>query len=737
MAKARKKGAPKLSQVDSKAAAGTLEGGKTRPENWADKKDSEAYKEAAKFYSLIQKEYDNQYERDRHISEYWAIYSATPDSNRTYLGNSQCYLPAVRDAVNARAKRTIKQLFPNRYKHVEAVGAGGDTPFPQLALLEHYIRKTDLKSIVRSDLVAGDVTGTWNLYIDWTKSYRRVTELVKRNPLVGEAVEGESVSLTDPTDEEEATESRDIMEEGPDIVDFATEDLAVVPPTVNSLEKADVVSIRLRMSRDKVQQMLDEGVFKLPGGASSIDKFVNQGAGDSDHGMRTKSPPKQRSNDAGVRTEGTFTYALVYEATAMLPFEDGIKQLAYIYYAGPNDIVGIIKAPQWGGKRPTICAPVERIQGSFTGISKIEPVKFLQWNLNDFWNMGQDSAMYSLLPIVMTDPLKNPNYATMVIGLAAVWGADPNSTKFANFPQIYKDAALLCDTIKRQIWESMDVNEMMMGKMPQGRKNNQLMGAMQQEQMVAIMDHAERYEDAMLNPLVERMFEYDQQFRTKTLTVMTMGEIGVKAKMTDIEPQQWGERFDFRWAGTSFIMGMQRQQQKIAAMNVLRGVPPQQMNGRKLDITPILEDMVNDVFGPEVAPRILVDERNLFTVDPATENELMHNGMPAQVHEADNDVEHIQSHQSVARITGDAQGKFRSHLAAHIIQLNKKREMAMAQQAPGVPGAPGPSVGGPARPGVAGTPVSGGQPSGPRPVQGPPGMERPDNIADAGVPGRG
>src|SRR3974377_1416282 len=146
--------------------------------------------------------------------------------------------------------------------------------------------------------------------------------------------------------------------------------------------------------------------------------------------------------------------------------------------------------------------------------------------------------MYSLLPITMTDPLSNPNYAGMVIGLAAVWSADPNKTKFASMPQLYKEAIPLCDTIKRQIWESMDVNEMMMGKMPQGRKNNQLMGQLQQEQMTNILDDSESFTEAVLNPACEMVMEFDRQFRTAAVTVMSFGEIGQKAKLTQIEPQQ-------------------------------------------------------------------------------------------------------------------------------------------------------------------------------------------------------
>ena len=736
MAQSRKKRAAKPTQVDSKAPKGALEGGASKLTNWADRKDSEAYKEAARLYPLIQKEYENQYDQGRMIAEFWNIYSATPDDNQMYMGNSRSYIPAVRDAINARAKRTVKQLFPSRLKHVQAVGSDPNPPYPQLALIEHYIRKSRLKDIVRSDLTAGDVTGQFNIYIDWTRSYRRVTELVKRNPtLGGGGAPEEAAEIPDPTDEEEATEESDILEEGPDIVDFATEDLAVVPPTCNDLERAEAVSIRLRMSRAKVEQMVEEGVFILPQ-KSRIDSFVNKGAGAADDGMRTKAPQKKRAEDAGVRTEGTFTYALIYEVTAQLDFGDGHKRLGYIYYAGQNEIVGIIKAPQWGGKRPTLSAPVERIGGSFFGISKIEPVKFLQWSLNDYWNMGQDSAMYSLLPIVMTDPLKNPNYATMVIGLAAVWAADPNSTKFASFPALWKDAALMCDTIKRQIWESLDVNEIMMGRMPQGRKNNQLMGALQQEQMTAITDHAEYYEEVMLNPLVERIFEYDQQFRTKSLTVRSMGELGVKAQMTDIEPQQWGSRYTFQWSGTAYVQGMQQMQAQIATMNVLRGVPPQQLNGRRLDVSPILDILVGNVFGPEIAPNILIDERNLFTIDSNTENEMLVNGTPVEVHEADEDVQHIQAHQSVARITGDPQLKFRAHIAAHLMQLNRKRQMAAGQQGePGVPGAPGPSAGGPAKPGMAGTPRQGAMPGMPRPVQQPPGAIHADNMP--GAPGRG
>jgi hypothetical protein len=688
-------------------------------ENWADKPDSKIYEKCEGFYPTIQKAYENRQEADDAIGQYWKIYNAEPDENQMYQGNSKCYIPAVRDALMARSKRALKQLFPTKYKHVEAVGTDGQNPQPQLALLEHYIRSTNLKSICRSSLLAGDVTGQWNLYIDWKSTTRHVIGLVKRNPPL-QTVEGSELELESLDEEREESEDTEITDAGPEIIDFATEDLVVIPPTCNSIEKADLVSLKLRMSKEQIKHFVDNGTFILGEETELSDWMADR------KGEEKTVPSKKRACDAGVRTEGTNKYALIYEVTARLEFERGKKSLAYIYYAGDNEILGIIRAPQWGQKRPIISAPVDRISGSFNGISKIDAVKYLQWNLNDFWNMGQDSAMYSLLPVVMTDPEKNPNYAMMVYGLAAVWPVDPNSTKMTSFPALWKDSVQMCSAIKAQIHESLDVNEMMMGRTPAGRKNAQSVGAQQQEQSVSIMDHAQRFEEEILNPLMERFFEYDAQFRDDDMMVITRGEIGVKAAMQKIEPQQWDERYFFQWTGTSFVMGMQQMQQQIATMNVLRGIPPQQLNGRRLDITPILEVLVENVFGAELGGRILIDDRNKFTIPPEIEDEMMVNGIPAEVHESDDDQAHMQVHQQAAQQTGDPVGLMRNHMQAHMQGMQKKRQAAMAAQQPqpqpGQPGMPGG-----AGPGVAGTPRMGAQPAPGRPMQQPPGaIQQPD-----------
>lgn len=720
MAKAKKEKKqeekPAVETLDSRA----LDAEKTGEEleNWADKPDSDAYEEAAKLYTKIAKCFENKQEQMDRIAEYWSIFNAQPDENQQYSGNSQCYIPAVRNAIKARMKRTLAQLFPVNHKHVGATGPDGNIPFAQVSLLEHYIRSANLRDVVRADLIAGDVTGQWNLYIDWTKTYRKVTELVQKPPILEDDQLGVTVEdvTVDKDEWEWEKDPKEVIEEGPDVVPFATEDLAVYPPTCNDIQKATATAIKLRMSTDAIQQFVDEGVFVGHTAKDIIERMAQPSKGREKY-----VSPKKRTGDAGIRTEGTYKYALIYEVHTNLDLGNG-KEPCFVYYAGAEEILGIIRNPFWSGKRPILSAPIERIQGSAFGVSMVEAVKFLQWNLNDYWNMGQDSAQYALLPIVMTDPLANPNYQSMVMGLAAVWLTDPNKTRFSQFPAIYKDAVALCQAIKQEINESMDVNDAMLGKAPAGRKNQAQMAAMAQAQESNIIDNAKRYEDVILNPLLEWMFELDRQFRTKEITVEVLGEIGARANLQEIPVQAFGERFFFRWCGTSYQNNMQRMQQMIATMNVLRGIPPQQLDGRRLSIGPILENLVEQVFGPEVAPSILIDERNLFHIEPEDENLMMHNGLSAQVHPADDDRRHMQAHLNAAQMTGDQAGLFRAHIAEHQKAMQAKMQQSMGPQ-PGQPGVPGGAA-----PGVAGTPRPGAQPGLPRP-QGPAGMIHPDQLA--------
>jgi hypothetical protein len=170
---------------------------------------------------------------------------------------------------------------------------------------------------------------------------------------------------------------------------------------------------------------------------------------------------------------------------------------------------------------------------------------------------------------------------------------------------------------------------------------------------------------------------------------------------------------------------------------VLKGVPPQMLNGLTLDLSPFLQQGTENIFGPEMAPRILIDKRNQFTIDPDVENQMIANGFQVDVHEADDDQAHMPIHMRGAAMDGDLQGFYKMHMMGHAMQIQKKRQMQMGPQPGGVPGSPGGGPGTPAPPGVAGAPRPGAQPGQPRPAQNPAGAVHADQMADPMVGGRG
>jgi hypothetical protein len=674
--------------------------------------DADALEESGRWYNRITQAFENKEDQNRDIEEAWNIYNCFLDENQQYKGNTQAYVPVVRDAIDARTRRKVAQLFPSNDIHTNVVSTTGDRPTAMLALLEHYIRETHLRSVVESDMKAGDCTGQWNLLCEWSSHKHSIIRLVEKD------VEDDEGNL-DPTEPEPDIEEEEIEIEGPRIATVATEDVAVIPPTVDRLDDADIVVFKLRLSRDRLEQMQDDGYLNDDATEDLIKKWDEKVV-----------PPKDRVSDAGIKSSGTYKYALIYAAYGKLKIGKQ-KRHCIAYFAGDSTPLGLIENPDWSRKCPLISAPANKLAGSFFGMSNVTKVKWLQWMANDVYMMSSDSAQYSMMPIIMTDPLSNPNYQTMVMGLAAVWAADPNKTKALEFPQLWKDGFAMVDAIKKQIWESMDVTEAMMGRAPSGRKNSQQVAQMSQEQNIPITDEARRYEQEILEPLLERMAELDGQYRTKGLTTLTMGELGQIARVEEIPPQQYTQRYFFRWTGTDYMMSLQKAQQSIQLMNVLRGVPPQQLNGRRLDVTPILDALTYLLLGPDVAPRVLIDERKLVTIDPEIENDMLAENLPVSVHGSDDDIAHLKSHNAAAKQHGDAHGGFRKHMAMHLGQLKAKAMKALKEQQ-GTPGLPGAGA-----PGVPGTPRPGAVPAAPRGGQAPPGAIPQDQMADpmAGVRG--
>lgn len=673
----------------------------------------------------VEKGFAEQNERANDQMDYWDIYNCQLGPKQFYTGNSKIFVPLVRNACNARQTRFTNQIFPQSGRYVEVTTENGDIPHATIALLEYYVRKAKLRTQVCPPLVRnGDVEGQYNIYVSWVKNTRHVVQRVRK------PVEIEGLDTDDDVDDI----AEDTVVHGYPVVEvLADSDVLVLPQTSDSLEAAIAnggsVTICRRWSKAKIRRMIRAGEITQSGGEALIEQMEDKRYGGN------PNKPKEAVMAAGIKTEGS-KHALVYETWTELKLKGKERRLCRSYYGGTDKVLGCKRNPFWSDKLPIISAPVEKVQGAFKGQSKVKPVADMQYFANDSINEGADSAAYAMMPIVMTDPEKNPRVGSMILTMAAIWEADPNSTKFAQFPELFKHGLEIVGSVKSEIFQSLSVNPAAISQQGVGtqqKRNQAQIAAEQQVDILTTADAVTVIEEGILTPMLNRFIELDHQYRDEDLMVPQYGEMGMRANMEMVPPIQFNRRYQFRWFGVEAARNAQQVQQQIAGMNVLRGIPPQQLPGRRINLVPLVAQLVENTFGPRLAPLIFEDLAAQMPVPIDQEDMLLIEGYEVPTHELDDDQAHIQGHAQLMRFAQQAENvgggvikKIQTHIFAHMQQMQRKQQAQMqAQQGmPGVPGGAGP--------GVAGTPRIGAQPGQPR-QQGPAGMIHADRMQSPGM----
>jgi hypothetical protein len=677
--------------------------------------------QAEKVYQKVQQAYKNQLKRNNQNIDHWDCYTCKLNHNQSYEDSlSQIYVPIVYNAVEARTTRFTNQIFPQSGRYVEVVTMDGDFPYGHMALLENYIENAKLRTdIVPALCRNGDIEGQYTLYVGWKNKKRKVRYKRKQKDLIADT----ETELEDVGEYEDIVE-QDWKEGYPYVEVISDSDFILSPITADNVDEAiesnGSATILMRMTEGKVQEYIDNGTF-----IKSVGQQLKQGFGG--HGgaeqgaYGSRSIEKEQAAHAGIKVEGDTKVAHVYQTWTRLKV-NGKKRLCVMYLGGDNLILSVKLNPYWCDKCPIISAPVQKLSGIGKGISLVAPVAQLQYMANDAANLAMASGIYSLMPIVMTDPEKNPRLGTMLMNTAAIWQTNPNDTQLVEFPKLYQDGFAMIDWCKGEIFQALGVNPSMITSGQAYRRPTQAEVA--NEQMVDVLTTANAVttiEAGILTPLVERFFEYDRQFRTEDITVKAFGQHGVKARMEVIEPVQVDKRYKFKWFGVEQARSAQQIQQQISAVNVARGIPPQLLPGRRLDLVPVVEQLIENAFGARLAPHVFRDESALLSLDPEVENQMLVAGFNVRTSELDDDVAHIQKHLEEAE--NDVTGFVKLHIAEHQERLMQRQmEVSMGQAQANPTSAPA---------GGASQPLPGSSPAGPSNMKQPPGAINPDQMGAA------
>jgi hypothetical protein len=660
----------------------------------------------------VEKGFEQQADRSDANLDYWDCYNCVLGEKQFYQGNSKIFAPITYNAVNARKTRFVNQMFPVSGRYVEVTSEDGTLPQAEMALLEHHVRQAKLRTQAAPALIRnGDVEGQYTIQVTWQTHKRHVVQRVRKDAEVDEGVSDSDEQVEDIKEE--------VLETGRPHVDvIADSDLLVLPATANSLEDAldqgGSVTTLCRWTKAKIKKMMESGAIVKEEAEALLEDMKKD--------ERTHGPDKAKEmvDAAGIKGDGRGKYALVYRTWTLLTV-GGERRLCLCYYGGQQRILGCKRNPYWSDRIDIFSAPVEKIEGSFKGQSKIKPVADLQYQANDAINEGMDSAAYALMPIIMTDPEKNPRVGSMILSLAAVWETSPNDTQFAKFPELWKDAMEIVAQCQTAIFQTLSVNPAQItqaGGTPKKKPSQAEIANEQQIDILTTGDAVTVLEEEIFTPMLGFMLELDHQYRDTDLLVRQYGETGMRMTMQEVPPVAMDKMFQFRWYGVEAARNAQAMQQQIAGINVIKGIPPQAYKGYTLDLGPVLAQMVENMFGPRLAPLTFRDARMELSVSPEMENKMLEEGFVVPVHLMDDHEKHLKAHLEAAKQGGDPHGTFRVHIMAHM-QALQAAQQAQQQQAQGGPqGASG------------GGPRSGAQPQAPRGGQNPPGAIHADRMKD-------
>lgn len=663
-------------------------------------------KTLSKLHTDVSKGFEDAQERADAIMDYWDCFNCKRNANAMYSGESQIFLPLIHNAVKARKTRFVNQIFPQSKRHVECVSTGGDNPQSILSLVEHYITATKLRTqIVPALCVNGDVEGQYNLYVSWREFKRTIKRRVTLpvDPHTGKARGPE---------DQEAIILEKVTDGVPDVEVIHDADLLVRPATSDSIEDAlnrgGSATILRRYTKTQIETLKDEGTLDKQA-AEDYLKDVDQSSnktGRRNTGKKLVEDQGQKVAMKEVELYETWTYLKLRDRESKKGKPQGGKRtLSQLYHLTSGVFVGCRESPYWNGKCPILSCPVDKLASQFKGDSQVKFCADMQYKANDAVNIAMDSAMYSLMPIVMTNPDKNPRVASMIMTMAAIWECSPQDTQVIQFPDLWEKGFMIANASRDIILQTLSVTPAAITQ-GSGAKKKPTQADIANEQAVDILTTADAVttlEEGQLTPLIQWFIDLDYQFRDRALTVKKYGPMGVESTVEEVEPLQTNERFEFRWLGVEAARQAQQIQQQIAGLNILRGIPPQMYEGYRLNLGPMIATFVEATYGPKLAQQTFIPLRKQLSLDPHQENIMLTEGFEVPPSPMDDDAAHMREHMAFLQQAGplaDQHKQLQAHIRAHMVALAQKSQAHTQAGQPGTPGGAGPGVPGQPRPGA-------------------------------------
>jgi|JI6StandDraft_1071083.scaffolds.fasta_scaffold01692_21 hypothetical protein len=432
---------------------------------------------------------------------------------------------------------------------------------------------------------------------------------------------------------------------------------------------------------DQLVDLVQEKLSGLYQNLENVQPMSDVGEGDLQHKwvdlqrrdfLNLGSMLRSRPNCA-VFTEVWMNYDL---------YGDGkpIPVLATI--ANYKTVVRLVRNPLWLQRHPYAGTRHIRRPGKmFYGLSVPDRIRSQTDVMNDVQNQTMDSLNFSLSPISIIDPALAGDVNSFKYRPGAKWLGSPEGVEFKIFPDVSGAGLRYAQELRGQIAQFSDNNPnvapQLSGKSRSATQSSIVAGAVSQRQKVQLL--LEEHET--LVPLCENIQSLLVQYMDKNWQIKVQGPVGGTWITKNITPQDINATVDWVWRGAEQEeKSAVRSQQLLAFYN--SALQTASLMPGEVDLPGLFKRIAKEAFNLRDMDEIFKSMRDQKTIDPDVENVILSDGKDQEIHNGDNDQEHILAHEPLLddnKINDEGKLAVLRHLERHKIQMKAKQAVLEAK----------------------------------------------------------
>ena len=628
------------------------------------------------------------------------LWSARPDS-QSYAGRTRTYLATGRRVIENWVTKLKQDLFPQsgRWVQTSCDNINGED---QIAVWDALWKKFLLQMKIRRQLTPWlrmlVTMGTAPLDLGWRFSAEMMEVLRRRadgtvQPTMDEIVRylGPTIRPIPPWRWYVYPASVNDLED----CSLIFEDFLMDPRRAEALGETAISEAdeSLGMQFENVEELL-KTVPSKGTSAGASDKFAVQQRQLAARGLLS---PAYGQDDPHQQL-------IMCKSFIQAQYDDEPLPVWYQLVLGGDDVVVSVRRGPFTYGLPTyLCGKFLEKEEEFYGYGVASAIDTLQYQANDLANQSGDALTWSLNPVVGVDPSMVQDHTTLKMRPGAKWliRNPRQSIQPIEFP---KDSAAAGQAAVQQIIGLMnDVANVSPygGAGAVGRSKGRAvttLGGMQLiagDALVQVADITQGIEDAVLNPMLSRIYDMTIQCLDVPLALKTEGVRGAAMVQRQIVRDDLVGEFDFSWLASASNFNLQvRGAQLNQFVQVAGRLPPQMLAQENIRINwkYLLQAVWSMGFQLPDADRVIQSNVPVVATAPDIENELLRIGRfeDVMVSPADKDADHIRSHLEAARteIEPVIQAAFTQHIQRHELAMVAKQVMAQQQAMGQMQGAP-------------------------------------------------